>query len=88
MACRNSLEADNVEAMTFEDIERKALGLSPQQRARLAQELLDSIDRLPGSELETLWLDEAERRASEIDSGAAALVSGAAVARKARALVR
>jgi putative addiction module component (TIGR02574 family) len=74
--------------MKFEDIEREALGLSPQQRARLAQELLDSIDRLPGSELEGLWLDEAERRASEIDSGADVLVPGAEVARKARALVR
>jgi len=50
--------------------------------------LLDSIDRRSGSELEALWLQEAERRASEIDSGAAALVEGMEVARKARALVR
>jgi putative addiction module component (TIGR02574 family) len=77
-----------VEAMKFEDIQRQALGLSAQERARLAQELLDSIDRLPGSELEALWLDEAARRASEIDSGAAVLVSGTEVARKARALAR
>jgi len=54
----------------------------------LAHLLLDSIDRRSGSELEALWLQEAERRASEIDSGAAALVEGTEVARKARALVR
>jgi hypothetical protein len=81
-------EAATVEAKTFEDIERQALGLTAQQRARLARELLDSIDRLSASEIEALWLDEAERRASEIDSGADVLVSGAEVARKARALVR
>lgn len=75
-------------AMDFEQIEKEALGLDAQQRARLARELLDSIDILTPTEIETLWLDEAERRAGEIDSGAAALVDGDEVARKARALVR
>jgi hypothetical protein len=77
-----------VDAMKFEDIERQALGLSAQERARLAQELLDSIDRLSDSEVASLWLDEAERRAREIDRGAAVLVPGAEVTQKARALVR
>jgi hypothetical protein len=74
--------------MDFENIEKQALSLNAQQRARLAHELLDSIDNLSPQEIRELWLDEAERRAREIDGGAAALVSGDEVARKARALVR
>lgn len=77
-----------MEAVDFELIEKQALSLNAQQRARLAQELLDSIDRLTPAEVEALWLDEAERRSREIDNGAAVLVSGEEVARKARALVR
>jgi hypothetical protein len=73
--------------MDFELIEKQALGLSAEQRARLARELIDSIDNLTSAEVETLWFDEAERRAREIDSGAAVLVAGDEVARKARALV-
>jgi putative addiction module component (TIGR02574 family) len=74
--------------MDFELIEKQALSLSAEERARLARELLDSIDNLTPREIETLWLDEAERRAQEIDRGASALVDGDEVARKARALVR
>ena len=74
--------------MDFELIEKQALSLSAEERARLSRELLDSIDNLTPREIETLWLDEAERRAQEIDRGAAVLVDGDEVARKARALVR
>jgi hypothetical protein len=75
-------------AMDFESIEKQALSLNARQRARLAQELLDSIDNLTPQELEALWLDEAERRAKEIDGSSTALVEGEEVSRKARALVR
>ena len=74
--------------MNFELIEKQALSLSAEERARLARELLDSIDNLTPAELEALWLDEAVRRAKDIDSGAAVLVAGEEVAKKARALVR
>jgi putative addiction module component (TIGR02574 family) len=74
--------------MNFELIEKQALSLSAEERARLARELLDSIDNLTPAELEALWLNEAVRRAKEIDSGAAVLVAGEEVAKKARALVR
>ena len=74
--------------MDFELIEKQALSLSAKERARLAQELLDSIDNLAPQEVEALWLDLAERRAAEIDSGSAALVSGEEVMEKARALLK
>ena len=75
-------------AMDFELIEKQALSLSAEERARLARELLDSIDNLTPREIETLWLEEAERRSQQIDRGEVVLVDGDEVARKARALVR
>lgn len=77
-----------MQGMDFESIEREALRLDARQRARLAQELLDSIDNLSPAEIEALWLDEAEKRSAEIDAGADVLVSGEEAARKARALLR
>jgi putative addiction module component (TIGR02574 family) len=74
-------------SMNFELIEKQALSLSAEEHARLAHELLDSIDNLTPAELEALWLDEAVRRAKEVDSGAAVLVTGEEVAKKARALL-
>jgi len=74
--------------MDFELVAKQALSLSAKERARLAQELLDSIDNLAPHEVEALWLDEAERRAAEIDGGAAALISGEEIMEKARALLK
>jgi hypothetical protein len=74
--------------MDFDSVEKQALSLSTDDRARLAQELLESLDTLPPDELRKLWLDEAERRATQIDRGEAVLVSGDEVARKARALLK
>jgi hypothetical protein len=74
--------------MDFDSVEKEALSLSTDDRARLAQELLESLDTLPPDELRKLWLDEAERRAAQIDRGEAVLVSGDEVARKARALLK
>lgn len=69
-------------------LEEQALGLPPEDRARLAHELLESLDVLSSAELEQLWTQEAERRAQEIESGRAQLVAGSEVSRKVRALVR
>jgi putative addiction module component (TIGR02574 family) len=74
--------------MDFEHVEKQALSLPAAERARLAHELLDSIDNMSREEVRKLWLDEAERRAAEIDSGASTLIPGDEVSRKARALLR
>ena len=74
--------------MDIEVLEREALKLTPTQRARLARELLDSLERLPPQELDSLWLDEASHRAAQIDTGEVTLVSAEEVDRKARALLR
>ena len=55
--------------MKASDLETEALRLAPQERARLAERLLDSLEDLPQSEIEALWLDEAERRDREVAEG-------------------
>jgi putative addiction module component (TIGR02574 family) len=75
--------------MDIEALEREALKLTPTDRARLARELLDSLEALPAQELDSLWLDEAtSHRAAPIDAGEVTLVSAEEVDRKARALLR
>jgi putative addiction module component (TIGR02574 family) len=74
--------------MDVKALEREALNLPADDRARLVRELLDSLDDLPSKELDRLWLEEANRRATQLDAGKAELVSGDEVDRKARALLR
>lgn len=45
------------------------------------------MDTLSDAEREKLWLDEATRRAAQIDNGEVELIPGEDVARKARALL-
>ncbi len=74
--------------MDVKALEREALNLPADDRARLVRELLDNLDDLPSQELDRLWLEEANRRATQLDAGKAELVSGDEVDRKARALLR
>ncbi len=69
-------------------LERELLNLPANERARLVKELLASLDDLPSQELDRLWLQEASRRAAQLDSGEVTLVPGEEVDRKARALLR
>lgn len=74
--------------MDFDDVEKKALNLSAQDRARLARDLLDSLEPPAPEESRRQWLDEAERRAAELDRGDTTLTPAAGVARKARTLLK
>jgi len=55
-------------------IEREALHLPVSERARLAHKLLISLEELSEAEVAEAWLDEAERRAREIDEGLVQLI--------------
>jgi putative addiction module component (TIGR02574 family) len=55
--------------MTTKKIESEALNLDIQARAKLAGKLLMSLDEPSKSEVERLWLDEAERRLAEYRAG-------------------
>lgn len=69
-------------------IEDEALHLSEEERAKLAQKLLLSLDAPTEAEVEEDWLIEARRRAHEIDEGLVKPISAEEVRRKARALLR
>ncbi|MES1956001.1 addiction module protein [Salinisphaera hydrothermalis] len=61
---------------TTESIEREMLRLGPEVRARLVHSLVKSLGNLSTAELESLWLDEAERRDAELESGSVEAVPG------------
>ncbi len=50
-------------------IEEEILHLSPQDRALLAEHLLNSLDEIEDPEAEKLWIAEAERRYQEYKQG-------------------
>jgi Putative addiction module component len=60
--------------MTVEELMREAMRLAPNERASLARELLVSLDDLPDSEVERLWLEEAERRRKAVLAGESELI--------------
>jgi len=74
--------------MDLTAIEQEALNLSPEDRAKLAQKLLLSLESLSEEQIRESWLIEAERRAREIDRGEIQPIPAEEVRRKARALLR
>jgi len=53
----------------LEKIEEEAFSLSAQERARLAMNLIKSLDNYDDTDAEGLWLQEAERRYREYREG-------------------
>ncbi|MDA0263449.1 MAG: addiction module protein [Chloroflexi bacterium] len=74
--------------MDIQTVEHEALQLPPEDRAKLAQKLLLSLDALSAEELEQAWLTEADRRARELERGDVQPISADEVRRKARELLR
>ncbi|MEO7241871.1 MAG: addiction module protein [Variovorax sp.] len=74
--------------MNTETIRREALSLPVQERAELAEQLLSSLDALSEAEIAQLWLQEAARRAEELDQGFAKRISADEVSRQAQALLK
>jgi putative addiction module component (TIGR02574 family) len=70
--------------MTIDEVKAVALRLSPEERAELASDLLQSLDDLSEAEIERLWLEEAARREAEIDAGTVELIPGDQVLKEAR----
>ncbi len=70
----------------LKSVETAALHLPLEDRAKLVQRLLLSLEALSDSEIENAWLKEAQCRAEEIDRGSVQLVSAEEVRRKAQVL--
>lgn len=62
--------------LTAEQIAEAALSLSNEERARLADRLVESLDPEAGSPLHLVWAKEAERRLQEVRSGKAKTIPG------------
>ena len=74
--------------MTATAIEQTVLRLPKSDRAHLACLLLESLDESSGADVQQLWLQEAGRRADEIDQGKVTLVSGEDLDHQVQALFR
>jgi putative addiction module component (TIGR02574 family) len=74
-------------ALTAEQIAEAALLLSNEDRARLADRLVESLDPEAGSPIHAVWAKEAERRLEEVRSGKVKTIPGdEALARVRKAL--
>jgi cob(I)alamin adenosyltransferase len=71
--------------MSIQELEAEALKLDPKSRARLAGKLLASLENLSEEENARLWVEEAERRAVEMDTQPDVSTSAKDVFREARA---
>lgn len=71
-----------------DELSRRAKTLSAEDRARLAEEMLESLDGEAEAEADPAWDREIERRVAEIESGAVALVASEDVHAEARRLIR
>ena len=74
--------------MTIDELKSIVLELPLEERARLASDLLLSLDDLSEQETEHLWLEEASRRDAEVDAGKAELIPGDQVFAEARARLK
>ena len=68
----------------FDELSNMALSLSPLERARLADLMIESLDAAPLTEVDQAWIDLAQRRAEEIRAGTAETYSAEEVLSEAR----
>jgi len=72
-------------ARAVSDIEKEIRELEPAEQEHLLRALLEELDGTPDSDVEQAWLEEAQRRSGELDTGAVEAVSADQVFAKARA---
>jgi len=69
-------------------VAKVALALPPHSRAKLAEQLLQSLDAPHQKEIDSLWADEAEARVDAYERGEIKAVTAREVFRKLRARKR
>lgn len=69
-------------------LESQALKLPASARAVLAQRLISSLDQETDADSERLWLEEAERRLDELESGEVAGIRAEQVFAEVRSTLR
>ncbi len=71
-------------ARAVSEIEREIRGLKPDEQERLLRALVEELDGPPDPGVEPAWLEEAQRRGRELDSGAVTAIPAEEVLAKAR----
>ena len=62
--------------MTRPELESEVLSLDPRDKARLTHLLVVSLEGLAPEQVTELWVEEAERRDSELESGSVTGIPG------------
>ena len=83
---KNAFLAPEVNRMAraVSEIEREIRGLKPDEQERLLRALVEELDGPPDPGVEQAWLEEAQRRSRELDSGAVTAIPAEEVLAKAR----
>ena len=71
-----------------EELTQKARALPPEDRARLAEELLASLHETTNPEVDAAWDQEIRRRIAEIENGTAKLIPADEVFAEIRQLIK
>ena len=75
-------------ARRLADIERDIRALSTRERAQLLKALISDLDAPADPDAERAWVEESNRRLSEIESGTAKTSPGADVLKEARSRLK
>jgi hypothetical protein len=73
--------------MSLKDIETEIKKLDLKDRAVLAKWIVESLDDLSETEIEALWVEEAEHRLDEMERGQLPEIPAKEVLRRARAAI-
>jgi putative addiction module component (TIGR02574 family) len=71
----------------IDELSRKARALPPEERIRLAEELISSVQD-SDEEVEAAWAEEIERRLEEVENGTAKLIPAEEVFAEIRRLLK
>lgn len=71
----------------IDELSRKARALPPEERVRLAEELLSTV-QASDTEIEAAWAEEIERRLHEVENGTAKLIPAEEVFAEIRSLLK
>lgn len=72
----------------FDELERQARTLSPQEKASLAHILIEELDPAVESGVEQAWIEEAQRRYEAYRRGELKALPGDAVMKRARSRLK
>ena len=74
-------------SILVEELSRKVLSFSPEERVQLAEELLATVQEVD-ADVEAAWDEEIKRRVAEIDNGTAKLIPAEEVFAEVRRLIK